>query len=160
MNPLFVLVIQCTFSIVVFFLLGKWYLEPKMGIYSKYKILQILFLINVFRYLPLSLYMPGQVAENFPEKVKEIVAHGDFLAAIVALITLLLIKNKSRFTTLFINVFCIISCVDMVLALVFAMYAKVYLLPLGVNYFTIALYVPLLIIAQYYIFKILTLKNK
>ncbi|WP_130734503.1 hypothetical protein [Flavobacterium sp. J27] len=160
MNPLFVLAIQCTFSCVVFLWLGKWYLEPKMVSYPKYKILLFLLFINAFRYLPLSLYMPGQVSENFPTMVKEVVAHGDFLAAILALITLLIIKKKSRFTTFFITLFCIVSCIDMALALALAMYTKVYLLPLGVNYFTVVVYVPLLIVVQYYIFKTLTLKNK
>lgn len=159
MDSLVVLAIQCTFSCVIFFLLTKWYLEPRITKQSKTKILAFLLIVNVFRYLPLSLYMPGQVSADFPASIKDIIAHGDFHASILAFVALLLVKANSKFSIGFIWVFTIASIADMVLALSFAMNAKVYQLPLGLNYFTVSVYVPMLMVVQYKIVKILTNKN-
>ncbi len=159
MYPLVVLAIQCTFSCAIFFLLAKWYLEPQITIQSKTKILAFLLIVNVFRYLPLSLYMPGQVSVYFPASIKDIIAHGDFLASILAFIALITVKANSKYSIGFTWLFTIASITDMLLALSFAMNAKVYLLPLGLNYFTVSVYVPLLMVVQYQIVKILTNKN-
>ncbi|MCU0431776.1 MAG: hypothetical protein MUF42_17590 [Cytophagaceae bacterium] len=155
MDPLVVLAVQCTFSIVVFFLLAHWYVQPRLSKQSKFTILEVLLIIHVFRYLPLSLYMPGQVDDDFPLHIKGMVAHGDFISSVLAFVSLILVKIKSRHAVPFIWVFSCASIVDMVLALSFAMQAKVYALNLGVNYFTVSVYVPLLMVAQYLIVKIM-----
>jgi hypothetical protein len=118
-------------------------------------VLAVLLVVNVFRYLPLSLYMPGQVSTDFPEHVKEIVAHGDFASGVLALIALLLLKSKSKLAIPFAWIFSMVSILDMILALFFAMSEKVYELPLGVNYFTVAVYVPMLMVTQAIILKLL-----
>ncbi|MFI0430967.1 hypothetical protein [Mariniflexile sp. HMF6888] len=158
MDSLIVLGIQCTFSLLVFFLIIKWYVIPKITKETKFDILALLLLINVFRYLPLSLFMPGQVSANFPPYLKEIVAHGDFLSGILALVALLLLKSKKKSAIKFIWLFSVVSIIDMVVVLTLAMSEKVYQLPLGVNYFTVSVYVPMLMVIQVVIFKILTHK--
>lgn len=158
MDSLIVLGIQCTFSLLVFFLIIKWYVIPKITKETKFDILALLLLINVFRYLPLSLFMPGQVSANFPPYLKEIVAHGDFLSGILALIALLLLKSKKKSAVTFIWLFSVVSIIDMVVVLTLAMSEKVYQLPLGVNYFTVSVYVPMLVVIQIVILKILIRK--
>lgn len=159
MTPLIVLAVQCTFSLIIFYLLSKWYLIPRITKSNQYEVLAILLIVNVFRYLPLSLYMPGQVSPDFPEHVKEIVAHGDFVSGVLAFISLLLLKSKNKLAIPFVWIFSIVSILDMILALYFAMSEKVYELPLGVNYFTVAVYVPMLMVAQVIILKLLLTKK-
>lgn len=159
MDSFVVLAIQCTCSTVIFFLLFQWYIQPRIKVDTKNAVLAFLLIINVFRYLPLSLYMPGQVSADFPDEVRDIVAHGDFLSGIFAFIALLAVRAKSRFATALIWLFSIVSIADMVLALSFAMMAKVYELPLGVNYFTVSVYVPLLMVIQYQLIRLLINKN-
>lgn len=158
MNSLVVLGLQCTFSLLVFFLILKWYVIPKITKDTKFDILAFLLLVNVFRYLPLSLFMPGQVSVDFPPYLKEIVAHGDFLSGILALVSLLLIKYKKKFALGITWLFSVVSIIDMVVVLTLAMSEKVYELPLGANYFTVSVYVPMLIVIQVLILKILTHK--
>ena len=158
-DSLVVLAIQCTFSCIIFFLIAKWYVEPSFTKSTKLSILSFLLIINVFRYLPLSLYMPGQVSSDFPEHVKDIVAQGDFLSGIMAFLALLMVKYRPANSIIFVWLFSIVSIVDMVLALTFAMSAKVYLLPLGLNYFTVSVYVPMLMVVQHQIVKTITNKN-
>lgn len=159
MDPLVVLGVQCTLSMLVFFLIIKWYVVPKITKETKFDILALLLLVNVFRYLPLSLFMPGQVSAEFPPYLKEIVAHGDFLSGVLALVALLLLKANKKSAIKFIWIFSIVSVIDMVVVLALAMSEKVYLLPLGTNYFTVSVYVPMLIVIQVVIFKILLIKH-
>ena len=158
MDPLVVLGVQCTFSMLVFFLIIKWYVVPKIAKETKFDILALMLLINVFRYLPLSLFMPGQVSPDFPLYLKEIVAHGDFLSGILALLALILLKSKKKSAVTFTWLFSIVSVIDILLVLTLAMSEKVYQLPLGTNYFTVSVYVPMLIVIQILILKILLTK--
>ena len=158
MDPLVVLGVQCTFSMLVFFLIIKWYVIPKVTKETKFDILALLLLVNVFRYLPLSLFMPGQVSADFPLYLKEIVAHGDFLSGILALIALILIKSKKKSAVTFTWLFSLVSIIDVVVVLTLAMSEKVYQLPLGANYFTVSVYVPMLIVIQVVILEILLAK--
>ena len=159
MTPLIVLAVHCTLSLTLFSLLSRWYLMPKISMKNVKEILAILLVVNAFRYLPLSLYMPGQVAPDFPEHVRTLVAFGDFISAILAITALILLKSKSRLATIFLWMFSLVSVVDMILALYYAMTEKVYNLPLGVNYFTVSVYVPLLIVIQFVILKLLINKK-
>ncbi|MEQ8471756.1 MAG: hypothetical protein RIC35_11245 [Marinoscillum sp.] len=158
MDPLIVLGVQCSFSMIVFFLIIKWYIIPRITKAARLDILAILLLVNVFRYLPLSLFMPGQVSVDFPSYLKEIVAHGDFLAGLLALIAVVLLKSKKKFALKFTWVFSVVSIIDMAVVLTLALSEKVYQLPLGANYFTVSVYVPLLIVIQVVILKILLAK--
>ena len=159
MNPLIVLGIQCSFSMFISFLLMNWYVLPKISTTTKFDILAILLIVNVFRYLPLSLFMPGQVSNEFPEYLKEIVAHGDFLSGSLALVALLLLKAKHKWAIGSIWLFSIVSIIDIIIVLVLAMKEKVYEIPLGANYFTVSVYVPLLIVIQVVIIKIISKKR-
>jgi len=158
MDTFLVLAVQCTFSLLVFFLIFKWYLIPKITKETKYDVLALLLLVNVFRYLPLSLFLPGQVAAEFPDYFKATIVHGESLAGILALIALLLLKSKKRSAIAYTWLFSVVSILDMVVVLTLAMKEKVYELPLGANYFTVSVYVPLLIVSQTVILKILTHK--
>jgi hypothetical protein len=131
---------------------------PKITKETKLDILALLLLVNVFRYLPLSLFMPGQVSTDFPPYLKEIVAHGDFLSGIMALIALILLKSQKKYAVKFTWLFSVVSIIDMVVVLTLAMSEKVYQLPLGANYFTDSVYVPMLIVIQVMILKILLAK--
>lgn len=159
MNSLLILSVQCSMSLLTFFLIFKWYLVPKISKQNKFNVLSFLLLINVFRYLPLSLFMPGQVDSNFPLPLKETIAHGDFLSGILALLALILIKTNQKSSIVFVWIFSIVSTLDIVIVMTLALHSKVYNLALGANYFTVSVYVPLLIVVQTLIFKILIHKS-
>lgn len=158
MDPLIVLALQCILSMLVFYLIIHWYVAPKITKETKYDFLAIFLLINILRYLPLSLFMPGQVSIDFPPYLIEIVAYGDFLSSIFALIALLILQYRKTLAKPLIWLFSIVSISDMVVVLTLAMKEKVYLLDLGANYFTVSVYVPMLIVIQGLIIKILISK--
>lgn len=155
MEALAVLAVQCTLSVLVFYLATKWYVIPRINKETIFDVLAFLLLINVFRYLPLSLFMPGQVSEAFPLYLKKIVAYGDFLSGMIALTAWILLHSNKKGALALTWIFSVISIVDLIGVLILAIIEKVYSLPLGTNYFTISVYVPMLIV----ILKILTRKK-
>ena len=136
------------------------YLFPQITKETVYKILSVLLLINVFRYLPLSLFMPGQVGADFPNEVRNWIAFGDLISGLLSLTAYLVWQRNKMEGIFWVWTFSIISSVDIISVLYIALSNKVYLFPLGANYFTVVLYVPLLIVIQYVIFKILLSKKQ
>lgn len=159
MDSITVLGVQCGISLLVFFLIAKWYVVPKINSDTGLNILSLLLLVNVFRYLPLSLFMPGQISGDFPTYLKEIIAYGDLISGLLAMSTWLLIKSKSQGAIGLTWIFTVVSITDIVLVMTLAMREKVYNLPLGSNYFTVSVYVPMLIVIQVLILKILIHKK-
>ncbi|HAD96174.1 MAG TPA: hypothetical protein DCG19_02150 [Cryomorphaceae bacterium] len=155
MQTLSILGLQFTISLFLFGFMAKWLAEPHYLKGSGAKVLQVFLLINSFRYLPLSLYMPGQVADGFPDTVKHIVALGDFASGITAIIAMLLVHTKSSQSKAAVWFFSIVSTLDMVMALSGAIGSRVDTLPLGANYFTVVVYVPMLLVIQLIIYRIL-----
>ena len=160
MSSFAILAIHCALSTIVFALLARWYVMPRVSLENERRLLSLFLIVNVFRYLPLSLYMPGQVAAEFPEAVKALVAFGDFTSAMVALVALVLLRNESRLSIPAVWLFSVVSILDIVLALWSALSAKVYELSLGANYFTVVVYVPLLMVVQVLILHILYTTRK
>lgn len=84
MEHLIVLAVQCMISLFVFYTLIRWYIHPRLSKQNFSGVLSFLLIINVFRYLPLSLFMPGQVSDLFPQYLKGVVAYGDLASAMLA----------------------------------------------------------------------------
>ena len=160
MQTLLILGLQFTISLFLFGFMAKWFAEPYYLKGSGLKILQVFLLINSFRSLPLSLYMPGQVANGFPETAKHMVALGDFASGITAIIALLLVYNKSALSKAAVWIFSIVSSLDMVIALSGAIGSRVDTMPLGANYFTVVVYVPMLMVIQLIIYRMLIKNSK
>ena len=159
MEHLIVLAVQCIISLFVFYTLIRWYIHPRLSKQNFSDILSFLLIINVFRYLPLSLFMPGQVSELFPQYLKGVVAYGDLASAMLALVSLFLVRRESPLARPMVWLFSMVSVLDMVIVLSLAMSEKVYQLDLGANYFTVSVYVPMLMVIQWTILQMLTSKT-
>lgn len=160
MKELAILAVQCVLSLLMFFIIINIYILPRLKKNSLLPILSLLLVINSFRYLPFSLFMPGQVDAAFPEHIKSLIAIGDFISGILALTALLVLRKNLKAGITLTWIFSIVSVWDIISVLSLALYNKVYLLDLGANYFTVVVYVPMIIVVQLFIFKILVNRNK
>ena len=160
MKELAILAVQCVLSLLMFFIIINIYILPRLKKNSLLPILSLLLVINSFRYLPFSLFMPGQVDATFPEHIKSLIAIGDFISGILALTALLVLRKNLKAGITLTWIFSIVSVLDIISVLSLALYNKVYLLYLGANYFTVVVYVPMIIVIQLFIFKILVNRNK
>jgi len=60
MTPFWVLNIQSTLSLILFGLMARWYVAPRLAGRSRNQAILPLLWIHAFRYAPLTLYAPGQ----------------------------------------------------------------------------------------------------
>lgn len=139
---------QSTFSLIVFTLIAKWYVAPRLTHKPLADALIPLLLVHLFRYTPLTLLVPGQVAANVPRDVAASIAYGDLVAAIFALLATLLLRYRKPGAVLVTWLFTIVGIADIVMAIVHGMGSHLYEYALGFNWYILNFYVPALIVTH------------
>src|SRR5215472_9741730 len=114
MTPFWVLTIQSTLSLILFVLLALWYVAPRLAGRSRNHAIVPLLWIHAFRYAPLTLYAPGQADPRIPADVVGVVAYGDFIAALFALLAIAAVKLQWRVAPALIWLFSLVSVIDLV----------------------------------------------
>src|SRR5215472_9754148 len=94
MTPFWVLNIQSTLSLILFILIARWYVAPRLSGRSRDQAVLPLLWIHAFRYAPLTLLAPGQADPRIPSDVVGVVAYGDFVAALFALLAIVAVQLK------------------------------------------------------------------
>ena len=158
-SSLIILSIQISMSFILSILGISWYILPRIQQLKKDEKLSILLWVHVFRYAPLVLLVRSQTTSDLPHNTLEIIAIGDFISAIVALIAILVIRYYPSFSNTSVWVFQIVSTIDILSALTFAMKDKLYDYSLGFNWFILTFYVPLVIVSQIFMVRILMQDN-
>ncbi len=82
--------------------------------------------VHVFRFAPLTLCAPGQVDPKLPADVAAIVAFGDLVAAIAALVAVLAIKGRVPGAIAWVWIFSIVGTGDLAYATEKAVAAQMY----------------------------------
>jgi len=148
MTPFFVLSIQFTLSLVAFGLIARWYVAPRLAALPKQQALEPLLWVHVFRYIPLTLYAPGQADPSIPPDVIQVIAYGDFISGLLALVALVALRLRASFAILLVWTFNVVSVGDLIASLFKAIGAQMYQFPIGLSWLTVNVYVPLLIVTQ------------
>jgi hypothetical protein len=152
MTPFWVLKIQSTLSLVLFILMARWYLAPRLSNRSRNEALLPLMWIHAFRYAPLTLLAPGQADPHIPASVIRVVAYGDLVAALFALLAIVALKLQLRGAIAVVWLFSLVSVVDLVFSTARAVGSEMYNFYMGWSWYIVNFYVPLLIVSQAMIF--------
>lgn len=152
MSPLFVMAIQSTLTIAITAFIARWYIAPALSRRPLREKLEPLLLVHAFRFVPLAIFLPGQVSGDFPGGLARLIAYGDFVSALLALAALLAWRYREAHGLWLTVLFSVVGTADMIVVLTAAMREQVYNLPLGFIYFIPAFYVPVLVVLQVMIF--------
>lgn len=133
---------------MVFVLIAKWYIAPRLALLPLEKVLIPLLWVNVFRYIPLNLLAPGQVSTDIPISILSLIAYGDLISGVLALIAIIFLVYRVPGAMLAVWVFLVVGVTDMLIVFPTAVSAKLYLYPLGFNWYVVAFYVPMVLISQ------------
>jgi hypothetical protein len=157
MNPFWVLNIQSTLSLILFILIARWYVAPRLSSRSRDQAVLPLLWVHAFRYAPLTLLAPGQADPRIPADVVGAVAYGDFVAALFALLAIVAVQLRLRIATALVWLFTIVSIADLVYGTARAVGAQMYIYYMGWSWYIVNFYVPMLIVSQvmivYYLVK-------
>ncbi len=150
MDPIFG--IQVAMSFVVYILLARWYVAPRLGGLPLHEALMPLVFLHASRHIGLVFLQPTVVGPDLPAQFAQPAAWGDLLAALLALLTLFALRGRWSAALGLVWVFNIVGTLD----LIYAVFRGVTLqVQLGAAYYIPVVVVPALLVTHAMIFGML-----
>lgn len=153
MSPQLCFFISIAFSLIAWGIVAKRYLWPKLRPLPRSEALRPLLVLHSFRFEGLAFLVPGVVSPNLPVSFAHAAAYGDFMAALLALLSLATLSSRVGVVVAWI--FNLWGSFDLLNAFYQANSAALMAGQLGATYFIPTLLVPLLLITHALAFRIL-----
>jgi len=153
MTPQIVFFVSIAFSFIAWAVVSVRYIWPKLNLRQQPEALRPLLILHSFRFLGLAFLVPGVVSPDLPSAFVTSAAYGDLIAAILALLSLILLPRGSGVVVAWI--FNIWGTIDLFNAFYQANNAGLQAGQLGAAYFIPTFIVPVLLITHGLAFRIL-----
>ena len=141
------------FSLIVWGIITARYIWPELRLRERAEALRPLLVLHSFRFIGLAFLVPGVVSPDLPRAFAHSAAYGDILAAMLALLSLLLLPSAVGVAASWI--FGLWGFADILNAFYQANHAGLLAGQLGAAYFLPTLIVPLLLVTHGLAFRIL-----
>jgi hypothetical protein len=145
--------ISIAFSFIAWGIISARYIWPELRLRQRVEALRPLLILHSFRFVGLAFLVPGAVSPDLPSAFAHSAAYGDIIAAILALLSLLLLQSAAGVATAWI--FSLWGSADILNAFYQANHAGLLAGQLGAAFFLPTLVVPLLLITHGLAFRIL-----
>ena len=145
--------VSIAFSLTVWGIVAARFIWPELRLRERADALRPLLILHSFRFIGLAFLIPGVVSPDLPAAFARSAAYGDIIAAILALLSLLLLPNTAGIAAAWI--FNLWGFVDILNAFYQANHAGLLAGQLGAAYFLPTVIVPLLLITHGLAFRIL-----
>lgn len=146
---------QILTSCLVCVIVVAWYVWPYLTKLPRNSALIPLLFVHVFRYVGMTLLVPGMVDAALPREVLFNTAYGDLIAAALALSAIVAVRNNWRIGVLMAWVFNTWGFVDLLGALRSVLQVNLPTFNLGPVWFIYTYYAPLVVVSHVLIFWIL-----
>jgi hypothetical protein len=153
MSPQLYFFASIAFSFVAWGMVTARYIWPELRLRRRAEALQPLLILHSFRFIGLAFLIPGVVSPDLPSAFAHSAAYGDIVAAILALVSLLMLPNGAG--VVFAWICNLWGSADLLNAFYQANNAGLSAGQLGAAYFIPTFVVPLLLIAHGLAFRIL-----
>ena len=150
--------VSIAFSLIAWGIVTARYIWPELRVRERAEALRPLLTLHSFRFIGLSFLVPGVVSTDLPPAFAHSAAYGDIIAAILALLSLLLLPSSAGVAVAWI--FSFWGSVDILNAFYQANHAGLLAGQLGAAFFLPTLVVPLLLITHGLAFRILVVQQK
>jgi hypothetical protein len=145
--------VSIAFSLIAWGIVTARYIWPALRLRQRTEALRPLLILHSFRFIGLALLVPGVVSHDLPPAFAHSTACGDFIAAILALFSLLLLPSAAGVAAAWI--FSLWGSADLLNTFYQANHAGLLVGQLGATFFIPTLLVPLLLITHGLAFRIL-----
>ena len=145
--------VSIAFSLIAWGIVAARYIWTALRFRQRAEALQPLLILHSFRFIGLAFLIPGVVSPDLPASFAHAAAYGDLIAAILALLSLLLLPSTTGIVAAWI--FSIWGTGDILNAFYRANHAGLLAGQLGAAFFLPTLIVPLLLITHVLSFRIL-----
>src|SRR5205085_7354050 len=149
-----ILTINLVFSTLVFWIAARIYVLPRLGEWDHERVLTPILLLHAFRHLGLMFLAPGATYVGLAPEFARPAAFGDLIAALLALLAMVAVRQGYRAGRLLVWVFNVEGTLDLLLAIALATIneAAPYM---GPAYWIPAFRVPALLVTHYITFVVL-----
>ena len=141
------------FSCIAWGMVAARYIWPQLRLQPRAEALRPVLILHSFRFIGLAFLVPGVVSPDLPSTFAHSAAYGDVIAAVLALLSLLLLPRSTGFAMAW--VFNLWGTFDLLNAFYQANHAGLSAGQLGATYFIPTFVVPLLLITHGLAFRIL-----
>jgi len=145
--------VSIAFSLTAWGIVSARYIWPKLRLLPRDEALRPLLMLHSFRFIGLAMLVPGVVSPDLPLSFAHPTAYGDMIAAILALLSLMLLPSAAGVGVAW--VFSLEGTADLFNAFYQAGHAGLLAGQLGAAFFLPTLIVPLLLITHGLAFRIL-----
>ena len=153
MQPQLVFFVSVAFGFIAWGVVTARYIWPELRYKGRSDALRPVLILHSFRFLGLATLVPGVVSPDLPAAFGRPEAYGDFIAAILALLTLLLLPRTAGVVLAWI--FNVWGFADLLNAFYQGNAAGLLAGQLGAAYFIPTFFVPLLLITHGLAFRVL-----
>ena len=145
--------VSIAFSLIAWGIVTARYIWPELRLRSRVEALRPLLVLHSFRFIGLAFLVPGVVSPDVPAAFAHPVAYGDLIAAVLALLSLLLLPSAVGVAAAWI--FNLWGAADLLNAFYQANHTGLLAGQLGATYFIPTVIVALLLITHGLAFRIL-----
>jgi len=150
--------VSIAFSLIAWGIVTARYIWPELRLRERAEALRPLLILHSFRFIGLAVLVPGVVSPDLPSAFAHSAAYGDIVAAILALLSLLLLPRAAGVAVAWL--FSLWGSADLLNAFYQANHAGLLAGQLGAAFFLPTFVVPLLLITHGLAFRILLLPQK
>ncbi len=159
MNQTTILITSMTIGFVSWAIIANFWLIPWLKDNPFYKGLALLTIPHVFRYIGLSFLITGVTTFPLDPRFATPAAYGDLIAAVLALVAVMALLFKSRYSVSIVWIFNSLGFIDFLVAVAQGL-RYTHPAEMGATYFIPILAVPLLFVSHLLIFWLLISRNR
>lgn len=151
MSNLVILNFQYLMAFGTYFVIYRIYLRKWFNAQPMHAAVLPLLLLHAFRYLGLTLLVPGQMDPSLPMDGLRVMAWGDYVSGVAALLAAIAIHHRWPIATAMVGLFMLVGFGDFIVVGYTAANIGVFLADMGTMWFVNVIYAPLLLLSQIYI---------
>jgi len=143
-----IFIVQVATSVLVFALVARWYWAPRLAPLGLVSALTPLLLLHGTRTLGLTFLVPGVVSSHLPQEFAVPAAYGDFLAAILALLSILALRARLPLATIVVWIFSVEGMLDLANDFIQGGRFNIAQTDIGAGWYILTVLVPALIVTH------------
>jgi hypothetical protein len=145
--------VSVVFSFIAWGILTSQYVWPRLRPLERSQALRPILILHTFRFIGLAFLIPGVTTGELPSTFTHAAAYGDFVAALLALLSLVLLRRPGGVAVVWL--FNLWGAADLLNAPYQALSAGIAPGQFGTTYFIPTVIVPMLLISHWLVFRIL-----
>jgi hypothetical protein len=151
MSNLTILNLQCVVALGTYAVIFRIYLQPWFKAQPFGPAVLPLLILHAFRYMGLTLIVPGQIDPAISMDALQIMAWGDFASGVTALLAAVAVHHRWSAATALVALFSLVGIGDLITVGYTATNAGIFFANMGTMWFVLVLYAPVMLLAQLYI---------